>query len=48
MGYEAMDDDGGFDRERRKRNVALALVLGGLVVLIFMMSIVKWGGQWLH
>ncbi len=29
-----MDDNEGFDRERRKRNIALALVLGGLVVLV--------------
>jgi len=43
-----MDDDTGFDRERRKRNLALGLILAGLVVLVFMMSIVKWGGQWLH
>lgn len=42
-----MDDDP-FDpsskagRERRKRNIALALALGGLVILFFAMSIVKW------
>ena len=43
-----MDDDEGFDRERRKRNIALGLVLGALVVLVFMMSIVKWGGHVFH
>jgi hypothetical protein len=37
-----MDDEA--DRERRKRSIALALVLGGLVVLVFLMSVVKWGG----
>ena len=30
--------------ERRKRSIVLALVLGGLVVLVFLMSVVKWGG----
>jgi hypothetical protein len=37
-----MDDESG--RERRKRSIVLALVLGGLVVLVFLMSVVKWGG----
>jgi hypothetical protein len=42
-----MDDDP-FDpnsragRERRKRSIALALALGGLVILFFVMSIVQW------
>jgi hypothetical protein len=42
-----MDDDP-FDknsregRERRKRNIALALALGGLVILFYLMSIVQW------
>lgn len=39
-----MANDNGFDRERRRRSIALALVLGGLVLLVFLMSIVKWGG----
>ena len=39
-----MDDEPGFDRERRKRSIALALALGALVVLVFLMSVVKWGG----
>jgi hypothetical protein len=43
-----MDDDTGFDRERRKRNLALGLILAGLAVLVFMMSMVKWAAQWLH
>lgn len=37
-------DDGGDERfvqERRKRSIAIALVLGGLVVLFFAMTIVK-------
>jgi hypothetical protein len=37
-----MDDEP--DRERRRRGIVLALVLGGLVVLVFVMSVVKWGG----
>jgi hypothetical protein len=48
-----MDDDP-FDqnsragRERRKRNIALALALGGLVILFFVMSIVQWHGNLSH
>jgi hypothetical protein len=34
------DDDA--DRARRKRNVALGLVLGGVVLLFYLMSIVQW------
>ena len=30
------------ERERRKRNIALALALGGLVILFYLMSIVQW------
>jgi hypothetical protein len=30
------------ERERRKRNIALALTLGGLAVLFYLMSIVQW------
>ena len=38
------DDDA--ERARRKRNIALALVLGGFAVLVYLMSIVQWhGGQ---
>jgi hypothetical protein len=38
------DDDA--DRARRKRNIALALVLGGFAFLVYLMSIVQWrGGQ---
>jgi hypothetical protein len=32
------------DRARRSRNVALALVLGFLVILFFVMTIVRMGG----
>ena len=48
-----MDDDP-FDpnsrarRERRKRNIALALALGGLVILFFVMSIVQWHENMSH
>jgi hypothetical protein len=38
-----MDGNDGFDREKRRRSVALALVLGGVALLVFVMSIVKWG-----
>jgi hypothetical protein len=40
--------DGGknWQRERRKRNIALALVLGAFAVLVYLMSLVQWhGGQ---
>jgi hypothetical protein len=36
------DDEDRAQRERRKRNIALALTLGGLAVLFFLMSIVQW------
>ena len=32
-------------RARRKRNWAIALVLGGLVILFFVMTIVRLGGH---
>jgi hypothetical protein len=32
------------DRARRSRNIALALVLGFLVILFFVMTIVRMGG----
>jgi len=33
-------------RERRKRNIALALFLSGFAVLIYFLSLVQWhGGQ---
>jgi hypothetical protein len=34
-----------FERARRLRNIALALVLGGLVVLFFVMTIVRLKGH---
>jgi len=34
------DDDA--DRARRKRNIALGFMLGGVAVLFYLMSIVKW------
>lgn len=36
---------GDADRARRRRNVALALTLGGLAVLFYLMSIVQWHGN---
>jgi hypothetical protein len=32
-------------RERKKRNIAVALVLGGMVLLFFLMTIVRLGGH---
>ncbi len=32
-------------RERKKRNIAIALVLGGLVLLFFLMTMVRLGGH---
>ncbi len=43
-----MNDNGSFDRERRKRSIVLALALVGLAALVFLMSVVKWGGQFFH
>jgi hypothetical protein len=44
-----MDDEGleeeRIKRERRKRNWAIALILGGLVILFFVMTIVRLGGH---
>jgi len=31
-------------RQRRRRNIALGLVLGGFIVLVYLVSIVKMGG----
>jgi hypothetical protein len=39
------DDDlkpGRAKKERRKRNIVLALVLGAFAILVYLMSIVKW------
>lgn len=33
-------------KSRRNRNVALGLVLGGLVLLFYVMTLVKIGGFW--
>jgi hypothetical protein len=32
-------------RERRKRSFAIAFILGGLVILFFLMTIVRLGGH---
>jgi hypothetical protein len=36
------DDEERAKRERRKRNIVLALVLGGFAVLVYLMSVVQW------
>jgi len=41
-----MDERGSDDR--RKRSIALGLALGALAVLVFLLSIVKWGGHVFH
>jgi hypothetical protein len=40
-----MADDERVARERRRRNIAIALLLGGLVVLFFVMTIVRLKGH---
>ena len=37
-----MDDGDRAARERRKRNIVFALVLGALAILFYLMSIVQW------
>ncbi len=37
-----MRDDDAY-RARRKRNIALGLALGGMVILFYLMSLVKFG-----
>ena len=32
-------------KERRKRNIVLALALGAFAILVYLMSIVKWHGH---
>ncbi|HEX4079225.1 MAG TPA: hypothetical protein VHX61_10175 [Rhizomicrobium sp.] len=43
-----MDDDGREARERRRRSIAIALVLAGLVVLFFVMTMVRLKGHVLN
>jgi hypothetical protein len=40
-----MGDDQRVERERRRRNIALALILAALVVLFFVMTIVQLKGH---
>jgi hypothetical protein len=40
------DDDA--KRARRKRNIALGLVLGGVAILFYLMSIVQWHEHTTH
>ena len=42
MDEDPFDKESRAGRERRKRNIALALTLGGLVILFYLMSIVQW------
>ena len=42
MDEDPFDKKNRAGRERRKRNIALALALGGLVILFYLMSIVQW------
>ena len=41
----ALSDSRDEARERRKRNIALALALGGFVVLFYLMTMVRIGGH---
>jgi hypothetical protein len=36
-----MADDNEFEKARRRRSIAIALVLGGLVILFFLMTMVR-------
>jgi hypothetical protein len=40
-----MDDEAREARERRRRSIAIALVLGALVVLFFVMTMVRLKGH---
>jgi hypothetical protein len=42
MDEDRFDKNDRAERARRKRNIALALALGGLVILFYLMSIVQW------
>jgi hypothetical protein len=42
------DDPDRAARERRKRNIVLGLVLGGLALLFYLMSIVQWHENYGH
>ncbi len=41
-------DEQRYERERRKRNYAIALVLGALVILFFVMTMVRLGNNFGH
>ncbi len=43
-----MDEKDDAARQRRNRNIALAVALVGLVVLFFLMSIVQWSAHSAH
>ena len=42
------DDEEHAAKERRKRNIVLALVLGAFAVLVYLMSIVQWHEHFGH
>jgi hypothetical protein len=42
MDEDSRDRENRALRERRRRNIALALALGGVVILFYLMSIVQW------
>ena len=48
MGEDPLDRNDKAMRARRKRNIALALALGGLVILFYLMSIVQWHEHMSH
>ncbi|MEZ5774524.1 MAG: hypothetical protein R3D33_07435 [Hyphomicrobiaceae bacterium] len=37
-----------FEKRRRRRSIAIALALGGLAILFFVVTIVRLGGQVLN
>ena len=45
---ENTEDDGQRERRRRTRSIAIALVLAGLVVLFYIATIVRLGGNVLN
>jgi len=36
------DEEGRAAKERRKRNIVLAITLGALAILFYLMSVVQW------
>jgi hypothetical protein len=48
MGEDPFNRNDKAMRERRKRNIALAVALGALVILFYLMSIVQWHEHMSH